>query len=92
MHDAVASGRSIRVLNVIEAYTRESLAMEVDSSFAGLHVTRVLDEIIAERGLPQASHARLRTRFEIAIRHIHSASWLYSRHILSTRRTCDYEI
>lgn|GEM_PF-1556699 len=26
--------RSIRVLNVIDAYTRESLAMEVDTSFA----------------------------------------------------------
>ncbi len=54
VHDATASGRSIRVLNVIDAYTRESLAMEVDTSFAGLRVTRVLDQIIAERGLPQA--------------------------------------
>jgi len=54
VHDVVASGRSIRVLNVIDAYTRESLAMEVDTSFAGLRVTRVLDEIIAKRGLPQA--------------------------------------
>ncbi len=54
VHDAVACGRSIRVLNVIDAYTRESLAMEVDTSFAGLRVTRVLDQIIAERGLPRA--------------------------------------
>jgi putative transposase len=54
VHDAVASGRSIRVLNVIDAFTRESLAMEVDTSFAGLRVTRALDEIIAERGLPRA--------------------------------------
>lgn len=54
VHDAVACGRSIRVLNVIDAYTRESLAMEVDTSFAGPRVTRVLDQIIAERGLPRA--------------------------------------
>ena len=54
VHDVTASGRSIRVLNVIDAYTRESLAMEVDTSFAGLRVTRVLDQIIAERGLPRA--------------------------------------
>jgi len=54
VHDVTASGRSIRVLNVIDAYTRESLAMEVDTSFAGLRLTRVLDCIIAERGLPQA--------------------------------------
>ena len=53
VHD-VAAGRTIRVLNVIDAYTRESLAMEVDTSFAGLRVTRVLDQIIAERGLPRA--------------------------------------
>jgi len=54
VHDATASGRSIRVLNVIDAFTRESLAMEVDTSFAGLRLTRVLDGIIAERGLPQS--------------------------------------
>lgn len=54
VHDVTASGRLIRVLNVIDAYTRESLAMEVDTSFAGLRVTRVLDQIIAERGLPRA--------------------------------------
>jgi putative transposase len=54
VHDVTASGRSIRVLNVIDAYTRESLAMEVDTSFAGLRLTRALDEIITERGLPQA--------------------------------------
>ena len=54
VHDAVSSGRSIRVLTVIDAYTRESVAREVDTSFAGLRVTRVLDQIIAERGQPLA--------------------------------------
>ena len=53
VHD-VAAGRTIRVLNVVDAFTRESLAMEVDTSFAGLRVTRVLDQIIRERGLPRA--------------------------------------
>jgi putative transposase len=54
VHDVLAAGRTIRVLNVIDAYTRESLAMEVDTSFAGLRVTRVLDQIIEQRGLPGA--------------------------------------
>jgi putative transposase len=54
VHEVTAAGRSIRMLNVIDAYTRESLAMEVDTSFAGLRLTRVLDQIVAERGLPQA--------------------------------------
>jgi putative transposase len=53
-HDAVAAGRAIRVLSVVDAYTRECLALEVDTSFASRRVTRVLDEIITRRGLPQS--------------------------------------
>src|SRR5437016_8904817 len=53
VHDAVACGRAIRVLSVVDAYTRECLALEVDTSFASRRVTRVLDEIVSERGLPQ---------------------------------------
>jgi putative transposase len=54
VHDAVECGRAIRVLSVEDAYTRECLALEVDTSFASRRVTRVLDEIIAERGIPGA--------------------------------------
>jgi putative transposase len=32
-HDAVACGRAIRVLSVVDAYTRQCLALEVDTSF-----------------------------------------------------------
>jgi putative transposase len=42
-HDAVACGRAIRVLSVVDAYTRECLALEVDTSFASRRVTRVLE-------------------------------------------------
>jgi putative transposase len=52
-HDAVGCGRTIRVLSVVDAYTRECLALEVDTSFASRRVTRVLEGIIAERGAPQ---------------------------------------
>jgi putative transposase len=54
VHDAVECGRRIRVLSVVDAYTRECLALEVDTSFASRRVTRVLEEIIARRGAPQA--------------------------------------
>ncbi len=53
-HDAVACGRTIRVLSVVDVYTRECLALEVDTSFASRRVTRVLEAIVAERGQPQA--------------------------------------
>jgi putative transposase len=54
VHDAVESGRAIRVLSVLDAYTRECLALEVDTSFASRRVTRVLERIVVERGVPLA--------------------------------------
>jgi putative transposase len=53
-HDVVATGRTIRVLSVVDAFTRECLALEVDTGFASRRVTRVLDDVIARRGLPLA--------------------------------------
>ncbi len=52
VHDAVACGRTIRV-RVVDAYTRECLALEVDTGFPSRRVTRVLEAIIARRGAPQ---------------------------------------
>ncbi len=49
VHDAVECGRTIRVLSVVDAFMRECLALEVDTSFASRRVTRGLDAIIAER-------------------------------------------
>ncbi len=54
VHDAVQCGRTIRVLSVVDACTRECLALEVDTSFASRRVTRVLEQIVIERGGPQA--------------------------------------
>src|SRR5689334_25093130 len=51
-HDAVACGRAIRVLSVMDAYTRECLALEVDTCFASWRVMRVLEYIVADRGGP----------------------------------------
>ncbi len=42
------------MLSVVDAYTRECLALEVDTSFASRRVTRVLEAIVAERGQPLA--------------------------------------
>lgn len=54
VHDAIAAGRAIRVLSVVDAYTRECLALEVDTSFASRRLTRVLEGIIAVRGEPKS--------------------------------------
>lgn len=50
--DALGNGRRIRVLTVIDDFTRECLATEVDTSLPGLRVRRVLDRLSVERGLP----------------------------------------
>jgi putative transposase len=54
VHDAAESGRRFRALSVVDPYTRECLALEVDTSMGSRRVTRVLEGIIAERGVPQA--------------------------------------
>lgn len=53
VHDRLASGRAVRVLGVVDTFTRECLALEVDTSFASRRVTRVLDEVIVQRGRPR---------------------------------------
>jgi hypothetical protein len=43
----------VRILSVVDAYTRECLAVEADTSLGSGHVTRVLERVIAERGRPE---------------------------------------
>jgi putative transposase len=50
MSDALAWGRRIRLLCVIDAFTRESLAIEVDTSLPAWRVAQVLDRLIVGRG------------------------------------------
>jgi putative transposase len=54
VYDALATGRSVRVLSIVDNFTRECLALEVDSCFSSQRVTRVLDKVIAQRGTPKA--------------------------------------
>lgn len=52
LQDALASGRMLRLLSVIDVFTREALALEVDTSLPGSRVVRVLDRLAGERPLP----------------------------------------
>lgn len=54
MHDQLADGRSYRLLNVIDDFNREALAMEIDLSLPAERVVRTLEQIIEWRGKPQA--------------------------------------
>jgi putative transposase len=51
--DAMTDGRRLRAFNVVDDFTRECLAIEVDTSIPGLRVARVLERISATRPLPK---------------------------------------
>lgn len=53
MSDALFNGRKIRLLTLIDEYTRECLAIEVDTSINGVRVTNVLTRIAMMHGLPE---------------------------------------
>lgn len=50
--DALGTGRSFRVLSIVDDRTRECLALEPDISFPGRQVVQVLSALVAERGRP----------------------------------------
>ena len=54
MSDSLAWGHRIRLLPVIDAFTREALAIEVDTSLPGIRVVQVLERLVQEQGaIPQ---------------------------------------
>ncbi len=53
MSDALSTGRKLRVLNIMDDCTRESLAAYADFSIPAQKVVSVLEDIITERGKPE---------------------------------------
>jgi putative transposase len=51
--DALADGRVFRTLNIIDDFSRECVAIEVDTSLGGERVVRVLERLKEQRGLPE---------------------------------------
>ena len=72
--DAFNSGRRFRVLAVVDDFTRECLALVIDTSLSGLRVGRGLDRIaerlgrpamiVSDNGTELTSHAILRRQEE----------------------------
>jgi putative transposase len=52
--DSLADGRTFRALAIIDHYTRQCLAIEVDLSLPGARVVCILEQLAEERGLPEA--------------------------------------
>lgn len=52
--DALANGRRLKCLTIVDDFTRECLDIPVDHGISGAYVARVLDRIAQFRGLPRA--------------------------------------
>ena len=53
MADALATGRRFRTLDIVDEYTREAPAIEVDTSLPGARVVRVLEELKRQGRKPE---------------------------------------
>jgi len=54
MSDQLYSGRPIRLLTVVDTYSRESLALQVGFRLGADDVVQVLNRLIADRGIPDS--------------------------------------
>ncbi len=53
MSDFTAGRRRLKILNVVDDYTRYCVAIEVDTSIPGARVVQVLEQLAESYGLPQ---------------------------------------
>ncbi len=51
-HDATSDGRELKFLNVVDEFTREALAIEVDRTINSDQTVAVLERLAAQRGAP----------------------------------------
>jgi putative transposase len=53
VHDQLSDGRRLKVLNIVDDYSRVCVGQLVDLSISGERMARYLDEIAGRRGLPK---------------------------------------
>jgi putative transposase len=53
MGDTLATGRTFRLLNIVDDFSRECVVIDSATSIPGTRVVRVLDELAEVRGLPE---------------------------------------
>lgn len=79
MHDTLKGEhrRKFRLLNVVDIFTRECLAIEVAPGFKAVDVVRILNRIVAKRGVPTAIRCDQGTEFTAEA----LDQWAYNNHI-----------
>ena len=52
LYDQTASGQPLKILTVVDEYSREAVAIAVQRRMTSQHVERVLDQVVQQRGQP----------------------------------------
>jgi putative transposase len=63
VHDQLATGRKLRVLTIVDTFSRFSPALEQRVSFRGTDVVEVLERVGREVGLPRTMRVAQGTEF-----------------------------
>ena len=77
MHDVLAEGTKIRLLTIVDIFSRESVALEVDFGFKAPQVVDVLRRVCAVRGTPQ----RIRCDNGPEFVSLHLDQWAHWNHV-----------
>jgi len=77
MHDVLADGTKIRLLTIVDTYSRESLALEVAYGFKSPQVVDVLRRVVEERCAPQRIHCDNGPEFVS----LHLDQWAHWTHV-----------
>jgi putative transposase len=75
--DGLIDGRKLRTLNIVDDFTRECLAIEVDTSLPGSRVVGVLERLRDLRGLPASITVDHGPEFEGRV----LDAWAYKRNV-----------
>ena len=79
--DALACGRKLRLLGVMDQCSREGLNLTVDTSLPGLRVVRALEALVKQRGCPKVivsdNGTELTSRVVLQWAQQHGIEWHY---------------
>ena len=77
VQDRLISGRKIRTLTIVDTFSRECPALEVDTSLGGRRVVRVLERLAERHGAPEAITIDNGTEFDSKV----MDEWAFKRKV-----------
>lgn len=79
--DQLSDGRRIKLMTLVDEFTRESLAVEAERSIKGVDVIRILEKVIMARGKPDELQSDNGSEFTcnsvLSWTHQHEINWRY---------------